>query len=86
MAHQLNIMSEEAYRLALKLAVLKGESLTARVTVRLRERLQRAWRLAEKEARAARIEALTRHVPARLAPRTTSVCHDELSGPDGLLT
>jgi hypothetical protein len=86
MAHQLNIMSEEAYRLASEHAVLKGESLTARVTVSLRERLERAWRLAETAARAARIEALTRQVPARLAPRTTSACHNELSGPDGLPT
>jgi antitoxin VapB len=86
MGHQLNIKSDEAYRLAAELAALKGESLTEAVTASLRERLERERRVADKEARAARIEALTRDIPSRLAPGTTSASHDELYGPDGLPT
>ena len=41
MTHQLNIKAEETYRLAVALAQLTGESLTAAVTEALRERLER---------------------------------------------
>ena len=41
MANQLNIKAEETYRLAVTLAALTGESLTAAVTEALRERLER---------------------------------------------
>lgn len=81
MGHQLNVKSAEAHRLTCELAVLKGESLTEAVTASLRER-----RAADKEARAANIEALTRDIPARLEPGTTSASHDELYGADGLPT
>ncbi len=86
MGHQLNIKSDEAYRLASELAALKGESLTEAVTASLRERLERERRGAAMEARAARIEALTRDIPTRLKPGTTSASHDELYDPDGLPT
>lgn len=86
MGHQLNIKSDEAYRLASELAALKGESLTEAVTASLRERLERERRAADREAQVARIEALTRDMPSRLASGTTSASDDELYGPDGLPT
>lgn len=55
MGHQLNLKSDEAYRLASELAALKGESLTEAVTVALRERLARESKAASREARLARI-------------------------------
>ena len=41
MGSQLNIKSDDAYRLASELAALTGESLTAAVTAALQERLDR---------------------------------------------
>lgn len=86
MGHQLNIKSDEAYHLASELAALKGESLTEAVTASLRERLERERRLADREARAARIEALTRDIPSRLVPGTSSASHDVLYDLNGLPT
>ena len=86
MGHQLNIKSDEAYRLASELAALKGESLTEAVTASLRERLERERRVMDREARIAEIEALTRDMPSRIAPGTTSASHDELYDPNGLPT
>jgi antitoxin VapB len=56
---QLNIKSEDAYRLAFELAELTGESLTAAVTTALRERLERAHAARDRAARIARVRAIT---------------------------
>jgi antitoxin VapB len=65
MGHQLNIKSEEAYRLASELAALKGESLTEAVTASLRERLERERRVADKEAKLRDILALAARIRAK---------------------
>lgn len=65
MGHQLNIKSDEAYRLASELAALKGESLTEAVTASLRERLERERRAAGKEAKLRDILALAERIRAR---------------------
>lgn len=51
MGAQLNIKSEDAYRLASELAGLTGESLTTAVTRALSERLQRERKAHDREER-----------------------------------
>ena len=53
----LNIKSKETYRLARELADLTGESMTAAVTVALRERLHTVRR-AQRKGIAARLRAI----------------------------
>ena len=60
MGMQLNIKSDEAYRMASQLAALTGESLTAAVTEALRERLER--QNGEREARERDKAALRAHL------------------------
>ena len=62
MASQLNIKSEDGYRLATELAELTGESLTTSVTAALRERLERERRLRDRAARLARLTALAAEI------------------------
>ena len=83
---QLNIKNPDAYRLAAELAALTGESLTATVTVALRERLERERRerAREQAARRARIAALAAGIRASIPGPVSSADHDELYGPDGL--
>ncbi len=66
MANQLNIKSEDGYRLATELSVLTGESLTAAVTEALRERLEREHRLRDRAARLTRLRALASEIRASL--------------------
>ncbi len=66
MANQLNIKSEDGYRLATELSDLTGESLTAAVTEALRERLDREQRLRDRAARLARLAALAAEIRASL--------------------
>jgi antitoxin VapB len=66
MGHQLNIKSDEAYRLAAELAALKGESLTEAVTVSLRERLERERRAADQEERARDVMRLAAELQAHV--------------------
>ena len=51
MATQLNVKSEDGYRLATELSLLTGESLTAAVTQALRERLEREQRARDRAAK-----------------------------------
>ena len=53
MGTQLNIKSEDAYRLASELAELTGENLTAAVTAALRERLDRERKARDIEGKSA---------------------------------
>jgi antitoxin VapB len=66
MANQLNIKSEDAYRLATELSALTGESLTACVTEALRERLEREARSRDRAARLARLSALAAEIRSSL--------------------
>jgi antitoxin VapB len=86
MGAQLNIKSDDAYRLASELAALTGESLTAAVTAALRERLERERRERDQElaARRARIAALAAEIRASIPGPVSSADHNDLYGPDGL--
>jgi antitoxin VapB len=66
MANQLNIKSEDGYRLATELSVLTGESLTSAVTEALRERLEREHRLRDRAARLRRLAALAAEIRGSL--------------------
>jgi antitoxin VapB len=66
MANQLNIKSEDGYRLATELSVLTGESLTAAVTEALRERLEREQRSRDRSVRLHRLATLAGEIRAGL--------------------
>ena len=66
MGLQLNIKSDEAYRLATRLAELRGESLTAAVTAALRQRVDEEEKLREKEAMIRDVKAITAEIRAEL--------------------
>ena len=66
MANQLNIKSEDGYRLATELSGLTGESLTTAVTEALRERLEREQRARDRSARLARLAALAADIRGNL--------------------
>jgi antitoxin VapB len=61
-ANQLNIKSEDGYRLATELSALTGESLTAAVTEALRERLDREQRTRDRAVRLARLGTLAAEI------------------------
>jgi antitoxin VapB len=82
MANQLNIKSEDGYRLATELSVLTGESLTAAVTEALRERLEREHRLRDRSAKIARLTALAAEIRASLRV-PAAADHDFLYDPSG---
>jgi antitoxin VapB len=84
MTHQLNIKSEDAYRLASELAELTGESLTAAVTTALRERLERERQQRHADQLAAELLAIGRRCAADLKPPYSSADHADLYGEDGL--
>lgn len=65
----MNIKSDEAHRLSIELAALTGESMTAAVTVAVRERLDRLRSAAapgKPEDRAAEILGIARRMRERL--------------------
>ena len=62
MGMQLNIKSDEAYRLATRLAELTGESLTSAVTLALREQVAAAERRRDKAAWIAEITLLAKEI------------------------
>jgi len=64
MGAQLNIKSEDAYRLASRLSEITGESLTTVVTEALRERLDRQLRACDRDERIRRIRAITADIRA----------------------
>lgn len=68
MASQLNIKSEDGYRLATELSALTGESLTLAVTEALRERLEREHRTRDRAAKRARLAALAAEIRGSLRP------------------
>lgn len=84
MAAQLNIKSEDAYRLAAALALLTGEILTTAVTEAIRERLERERRANDRTLKLARLTALAAETRASLrggARDATAFLYDELGLP-----
>jgi antitoxin VapB len=67
-ASQLNIKSEDGYRLAVELSALTGESLTTAVTAALRERLDREQRARDRVQKRARLTALAAELRGSLRP------------------
>jgi antitoxin VapB len=81
---QLNIKSEDAYRLALELAELTGESLTAAVTAALRERLERARMARDRAGRMARVRAITAELRRNMRQPLPGSDHGWLYDANGL--
>lgn len=83
MGAQLNIKSEDAYRLASRLSELTGESLTSVVIKALRTELERRERELDVEAEVDRIMAIAKEIRAHMrepVSSDTSWMYDE----DGL--
>jgi antitoxin VapB len=68
MAQQLNIKSDEAWRLATDLAALTGESLTAAVIEALRERFSRESQARDRAGREARLRGLAAEIRSHFRP------------------
>jgi antitoxin VapB len=75
MGAQLNIRSEDAYRLASQLAELTGESLTTAVTEALRERLERQRQTRNRDERLRRLRAITADIRAAMGDDVPSSDH-----------
>ena len=84
MGTQLNIKSDDAYRLASELASLTGESLTAAVTAALRERLEREQRARDLETRLAKLREITADIRRYLDQPGASSDHSWLYDENGL--
>jgi antitoxin VapB len=84
MGQQLNIKSEDAYRLASELAELTGESLTAAVTIALRERLERERTERDRETRIQRVRAITADIRRHIEHPLPLSDHSWLYDDDGL--
>lgn len=81
----LNIKNDETQQLARELAELTGESMTAAVTVALRERRDRLRAERPQQGVAERMLAIGRDVADRLPADARAVDHgDLLYGADGL--
>jgi antitoxin VapB len=83
MASQLNIKSEDGYRLATELSALTGESLTTAVTEALRERLDREMHARDRAQKLSRLAALAAEIRASLRPGTAGeeLLYDESGRP-----
>ncbi len=67
MGMQLNIKSEEAYRLAARLSELTGRNVTSAVTDALRQRVEAEEKARNREAWKQEIRAITAEIRAELA-------------------
>ena len=72
MGTQLNIKSDDAYRLASELAELTGENLTIAVTEALRERLERQRKARDIEAKVDRMMTAAREIRAHMREPVSS--------------
>jgi antitoxin VapB len=84
MGAQLNIKSEDAYRLASRLSELTGESLTSVVTRALRAELDREERARDRQERLRRVREITADIRRRLQPPLPGSNHDWLYDETGL--
>lgn len=66
MGAQLNIKSEDAYRLASRLSELTGESLTSVVTKALQAELERLERQRDTQARVDHVMAIAKEIRAHM--------------------
>jgi antitoxin VapB len=83
MGSQLNIKSEDAYRLASRLATLTGESLTSVVTKALRSELERQESSHDVEVEVERMLAMGREIRSHMTEPVSSDLSD-LYDEDGL--
>ena len=83
MGQQLNIKSDDAYKLASELVQLTGESITGAVTRVLREAVEQEHRRRDKETKVAELLAIAAEIKAHMQPGTTSD-HNWLYDEDGL--
>jgi antitoxin VapB len=83
MGTQLNIKSEDAYRLASRLSELTGESLTTVVTKALRAELERQERARNVDAEVARMLIMGREIRAHMREPVSSDLRD-LYDEDGM--
>ena len=83
MGAQLNIKSEDAWRLASRLAELTGESLTSVVTKALRSELERIERAHDVDAEVERMLAMGREIRGHMTEPVSSDLSD-LYDADGL--
>jgi antitoxin VapB len=74
---QLNIKSEDAYRLASRLSELTGESLTTVVTKALQAELDREEKIRDKTALKAKLLAIAADIKANM-PNDVTSDHDWL--------
>ena len=74
----LNIKNDETCLLARDLARLTGETMTAAITVALRERLEREKRRHDLDARIEELLAIGRRCAETLEPRPSAVEHGDL--------
>lgn len=84
MGAQLNIKSEDAYRLASRLSELTGESLTAVVTRALQAELERAELSHDREERLRRVREITADIRRHLRQPLPTSNHDWLYDEYGL--
>ena len=78
MGAQLNIKSEDAYRLASRLAELTGESLTSVVTKALQAELEREERARDREERLRRVREIAADIRHHL--RAPACRHRTMTG------
>jgi antitoxin VapB len=84
MGTQLNIKSEDAYRLASRLSELTGESLTSVVTRALRAELAREEHARDREERLRRVREITADIRRHLRHPLPGSNHDWLYDENGL--
>ena len=82
MSAQLNIKSEDAYRLASRLAELTGESLTSVVTNALRAELKRRETARDVDAEVERMLAMGREIRSHMTEPVSSD-HSDIYDEDG---
>ena len=82
MGSQLNIKSEDAYRLASRLAELTGETLTSAVTNALRSELRRREAARDVDAGVERMLAMGREIRSHMTEPVSSG-HGDLYDEDG---
>lgn len=84
MGAQLNIKSEDAYRLASRLSELTGQSLTSVVIKALQAELAREERTQDREQRLKRVREITADIRRHLRQPMPSSGHDWLYDENGL--
>jgi antitoxin VapB len=84
MGAQLNIKSDDAYRLASRLSELTGESLTNVVTQALQEALDRRERARDRDERLRRVREITADMRRHMREPLPSSDHSWLYDENGL--